>query len=1168
MSTLRIMLLGPPQLFRGNELVNHNLSQKALGVMAYLVMSRSRGFTREELAGTFWGETNDEHANYNLPRALWSLRKAINIPGAPVGTFIYYNERLYSFNRSSDYWLDVSLFESAATPGSYLNAAKRKNLPSELLHSDSSDSGALRNIVQLYRGDFLDGCTLDGGPMFQDWLFFERQRLKQHYIHCQRQLTIADVAQHDYLQAITDYLALLKVDPLNETTHRDLMMAYFLIGKRDKALEQYRHLQRLLLEQLDLEPLPETQTLFKDIRDNTLTLEGTSYKLALTQKPVAPAIPSRTFIGREREQKLLRGAFNAANQFASRFAVISGEAGVGKTRLVEELLHQLSDTHCTILRARCYAQEQGLPFQPVIDALRSFLPTADLLYIKTLSNLWLAEVAKLVPEIHDYLSNLPASSTLFPGQERNRLFEGIAQFVAHLSQREPVVLFLDDLADADTPTFELIHYLARRLAAMRVFIIATVSMEALTNHSSLTTLLQELTRSSRLLTIPLARLSEAEVSELIDRTSGTSDMLDNLGRHLYKETGGNPFFLIEMLKTRQEWQSTPSQTLKIPSNLRSIIHQRLKHLDDDSRRVLFMAAVIGRLFRLSTLQGIYSDESIQLLSVLDELIFRGWIEEIPGANPGTYDFSHGLVRKVIYQTLSAARRQRLHHRVARALEAASGDNNEMAGMLAYHFGKSADTKKALHYAMQAASHARRLYAFHEAITYYRQVLDIVEHSSNILSKTGALSIKCQLGQSYEFIGQYDAAIAVYLAALPKIDFSHAIHRRLGFQLGSAYDHKGQYEKALEIFKAIGEQLSKPEDNKSRIEAARNARGMAGVYAHREQSHQALALCKHTLAIIGDEVMAHPTSKLVDQVAEERVAVNEIMAKSYFHLGNYKESVSHYLKALKIAQLHDQRSRVAGLLIGLGSVARRRGQYAQAVEYAQRSLDVCREIGHISGEAAAHGLQGDVAYNRGDFRRAISCYEEALSTYRQIGDQHGIADSCISLGFVKIDQEEIDVAENYLLEALALGQTLDAALVLIRAQYHLARVALARGQLEQAQAGAEHALKASHHTGIRLLEAAVHHQLGVILTQRLQFTQGEVHILKSLRLYESLGDTFETAWVIRSHAQLLADRGDLPHAFPELQRAIELFSGLGAERELIRSNQILEELQRRRKRNRN
>jgi DNA-binding SARP family transcriptional activator len=1163
-TTLRIVLLGPPQIFRVGELVNHNFSQKALGLLAYLVMSPLRGYSREVLSGMFWGETNDKNANFNLRRAFWSLRKSINPPGAPAGTYLHYKDGHYSFNGASDYWCDATLFEHITALGSDLNAKKGMLLPSKLQRSASPDSGALREIVQLYRGDFLDGYRLNDSPVFEDWLSFERQRLKQHYIDCLRQLAIADAAQQEYHQAITDYQAILKVDPLDEPTHRDLMVVYYSLGMRDKALEQYYDMQQLLLQQLKLEPLPETQALFSDIRDNTLTLEGTSYKLATTHKSIASAIPSGPFIGRKREQKLLFDALETANQSTGYMAVISGEAGVGKTRLVEEFLYQLSANPCTILRGRCYLQEQGLPFQPIIDALRTFLYIADFVYIKSLSNLWLAEVAKLLPEIYGYLPHIPINSALFPDQERNRLFEGIAQLFAHLSQREPVILFLDDLDAADVPTLELIHYLARRLAAARVLIIGTIRKEALADHTSLTTLLQELTQNSRSTTIPLARLSEAEVLELIDQTSGTSDTVNVLGRHLYQDTGGNPFFLMEMLKARKGWQGSPPASSIVPSNLRNVIDNRLKHLDDESRRVVIMAAVIGRQFGLSTLQKIYSGDNQYLLSILEQLIFQGWIEEIPGADPGRYDFSHGLVRDSVYQSLSAARRQRLHHRVALALEATYGENNEFAGVLAYHFGKSADTNKALHYAMQAASHARRLYAFHEAVTYYHQVLDIVEHSSNILTTEEALSIKCQLGQSYEFIGQYDTAIAVYHAALPRIDFSHASHRHLGFQMASAYDHKGHYEKALEIFKAIGEQLSKPEDNQSRIEAARNARGIASVYSHREQSHQALAFCKHALAIIGDEDVAHPTLSLAEPNVEERVFVNEIMADSYFNLGNYEESVNHYLKALKIAEIHDQRSLVAGLLIGLGGVARRRGQYTQAIEYAQRSLGVCRKIGHISGEAAAQGLQGDVAYNRGDFGRAISCYEEALSTYRQIGDQHGTADSCISLGFVKIDQEEIDVAENYLLEALALGQTLDSALVLIRAQYHLARVALARGQLEQAQATAEHALKASHHTGIRLLEAAVHHQLGVILTQRLQFTQGEIHILKSLRLYESLGDTFETAWVIRSHAQLLADRGDLSHAFAELQRAIELFSGLGAERELTKTNQILKELRKRKK----
>ena len=1159
MTSLRIMLLGSPQIFRDSDLANHNLSQKALGLLAYLVMSPSRGYTREELSGIFWGETNDENANFNLRRTLWSLRKAINPPGSSTGIFICYKEGRYSFNHASDYWLDVPLLEQAAAPSFHLKARNVMSLSSELRPNDSSSHGVLREIVQLYRGDFLDGCKLDGGPVFEDWLFFERQRLKQCYIHCLRQLANASVAKYNYHQAIEDYQAILKVDPLDEPTHRDLMVAYYMVGMRDKAVEHYYHTQSMLLQQFNLEPLPETLVVFKAIRENTLTLEGKSYKLTSSTQPAASIIPSVTFIGRTQEKEILFDALKATNQRNGKFVVISGEAGVGKTRLVEEFLYRLSNSPYTILRARCYAQEHGLPFQPIIDAIRAFLLTVDINYIKKLSNLWLAEVAKLLPELHGYLPHLLISSTLFPEQERNRLFEGLAQFIAHLGQREPVILFLDDLDAADIPTLELIHFLARRLATARVLMIGTIRTEALTEHNSLNTLLQELNRSSRSVILSLERLTEAEVSELVNRSSGISKKVDDLGHYLYNETGGNPFFLIEMLKARQEWQGTPSESLIVPSNLRSIIEHRLKQLDDKSRGVVIMAAVIGRQFELSTLQKIYSDESHHLLYILDRLINQGWIEELPGGNPGTFDFNHGLVREAVYQTLSTAWRQSLHYQVGLAFESTASANNELAGVLAHHFGKSTATNKALNYALQAAEHARRLYAHQEAINHYLHVLKIAERISNALSETETLDIKCQLGQSYEFIGQYDTAIAIYQTALPSTDFPNASHRRVGFQLARAYDRIGQYDQALEILKTIGEQLLEPEDAVSRIDAAMNARGMASVYLHREQSHQSLAFCQHALAIIGDENVVYPTPSLTDQMAKERVAIYEIMANCYFHLGNYEESVNHYQAALQIAQQQDQSPVAARLLIGLGGVARRRGQYSDSTKFAEMSLKVCREIGHISGEAAANILQGDVAYNRGDFEQALSDYEQALSTYRQIGDQHGIADSCISLGFVKIDQDKIEAAENYLLEALAIGRTLDAALVLIRAQYHLARVALARGQLEQAQAGAEQALKAAQSAGIRLLEAAVNHQLGVILTQRQQLTQGELHIVEALNLYESMGDTFETAWVMRSLAQLFAIRGELSHALPQLQRALELFSDIGAERELSKTKELFKKL---------
>jgi tetratricopeptide (TPR) repeat protein len=518
-----------------------------------------------------------------------------------------------------------------------------------------------------------------------------------------------------------------------------------------------------------------------------------------------------------------------------------------------------------------------------------------------------------------------------------------------------------------------------------------------------------------------------------------------------------------------------------------------------------------------------------------------------------------LVRDAVYQSLNSGWQQDLHYKVGLALENSAGDQSEISGVLAHHFCKSADINKAIYYSKLAATHARQLFALREAITYFLQILNIVSSTKNLLTETEILVIKCQLGDSYELIGEYDEAINIYLEAMTNIDFVNASGRLVGSQLARVYDRKGQYEQALNIYKAIGEQVFGLEEYQSKLGVIKNARGMASVYWHREQSHQALAFCRHALAIIGDEDATHPTLKLDHQTADEQVGIYEIMANSYFHLGNYEESVNHYQTALKISETLDRRPMTARLLIGLGRVAHRRGQYSLAAGYGEKSLQICVAIGHVSGEAAANGLQGDVAYNRGNLILAIKFYEKALSIYSQIGDKHGIADSFLSLGFTKIDQNEIDIAENYLLKALTLGYELDSALVLIRAQYNLVRVAFARGQLDLAQVGAEKALKAAQIAGIRLLEAAGNHQLGVILFYRQDLTQGEFHILKALQQYESLGDIYETAWVLRSLAELLAIRGEISQALPHLYSSINLFSEMGAERELIRTKEVLEHL---------
>ena len=1163
MTTLRLCLLGPPKVFRGGESVTQHLSQKALGLLTYLALAPPSGYMRDELAGEFWGETDNTHANFNLRRCLWSLRKAINPTAGPSDTYICYSDGRYLFDHSSDHWIDVRVFEKSVTTICRRHVAAAPHLPSGSRLLTIAELANLRTAVQSYRGDFLEGCSLQDCTGFSDWLFLERERLRQLYIQGLRALAVENAIRGQYRQAIVDFHRILAADPVNEAVHCDLMVAYHLLGEHDKAIDQYQGLCKALRELLDLQPLSETRALYSDIRDGSLSAAEPGYWLASADKSSVQKIPGRwPFVGRKREQIILDEALESIARGQGCLAVVKGEGGVGKTRLIEEFLYLNSGSPLVILRARCYAQEQGSPYQPIIDALRDFLPAADSSHISSLDSLWLTEVARLVPELHSYLPGIPASPALLADHERNRLFEGLAQFIRCLGELQPLVLFLDDFHTADEPTFDLVHYLVRRLESARVLVILALQQEALPERPSLRSLLHELDRLGRVATISLARLTETEVLELVGRTLPQDIQLEELGHRLFLETGGNSFFLVEMIKDCQEWQQPPCGESSVPPTAMDVIQRRLNRLDDKGIRILSIAAVIGRQFNSTVLQGVYSEGEQSLLTILDRLLSRGWIVDLPGGIPGMYEFSHGLVREAVYQTLRADWRRLLHRHVGLVLESSASDTDALAAQLAHHFWSANDVGKALDYTLRAAARAREVYGNRDAIGHYRRALEIADQAGTVLSAGGMLEVQYELGQAHEFLGEYDTAISIYGAVLSALDLSQSDHRRVRFQLATAYDRKGEYDQALNHLTAIGKCLPEPDDPLTRLESAMIARGAATVYLHREQSHQALAFCRQALALVNRGDNLPEGSTLASKSLAETVAVYDTMANSYFHLGDYDAAQNHYEQALHIAQSEDWQPTVAELLLGLAKVARRRGNYAQAKSYGQKSFDLCLKIGHIWGQASSLGVLGDVAYNRGDLDQAVTCYEQALSTFRQIGDQHGIADFLLSLAFVMIDRENTGEAERHLREALEIGRSIDATLVLIRAEYHLARVARAGGDLDKASAGAKYVIEAARRAGIQLLEALGYHLLGELLTRQRRLAEAEVHMVESLRLLERLGDRFETACALRSYARLLADRGDLSHGKAQLERAAAIFSELGAQRELITTNADMARLSRR------
>jgi predicted ATPase/DNA-binding SARP family transcriptional activator len=1145
---LKISLMGNPRIIQANHEINEGLSKKGIALLAYLVSGPAEKYQRQELAGLLWGDTDEKRSHYNFRRELWSLRKVINPPNASHNHYIGFEKDYYTFNKSSSFWLDINVFEQAISSVlKFFAPESEENKP-----ISPQEEIQLSNAVDLYRGDFMASFYLPDCPAYEDWIFLERERLRLNYFKALRLLGSNKIRQGAYPQAIKYYQKIISLDPTNEPAYQELMLIYAALGNQKAAMAQYQLLRQTLKFQLDLMPSPETKALYDSIRSEGLPSIGITYRLNQSR-----GWPSSTgtfpFVGREKEQASLAEAIRASNQGESKVVAISGEIGAGKTRLVEQCLQRWESEGIAIFRARCYLQEDSLPYQPFIDALRAYLPNLNLAHLARLDNLWVFEVSKLLPELRHLLPHLLPGPQLFPEQEQNRLFEGMAQFFAHLSQNSTIVLFLDDLDYADGPSIKMLHYLSRRLAQTHVLLLFTIRLTSLAERPDVQDLVWSLKRSDLMINIKLDHLTKQIVDKFLQDVLPGTRQMPQLKEVLYQSSGGNPFFLVELVRALRENQLPSYEKLPIPDSVNEVIQHRLGRLDEMSLQALRTASVFGTRFDSAVLRKMFPGQEEKLVEVITRLIEWHWIEPLPGSRSGIYDFSHGLVREVVYQQIPAELCQLLHQRIANALQSSGFPEGEIAGILALHFAESGDTAQAREYALKAAEHSQRLYAFREAMAYYQQALGIESQQDTTIADWHRLHVLLEIGKLHQILGEYEQAETTYQEILTQKGYEQPVeellldpfYRQVHFQRALNFDQRGEYQEALKTLHVLQGTLATLDDPASIQERANIARGIARVLLNQEQSHQALALCNQALALL----------KRLEQ-SEERgtieVATYYIMACSYFMLGNYRDAVTYYEQALNTARHQEQEAIIPRLLIGLGDVARRRGEYEHAEGYAQESLTLCKKIGLVDEIAAAQGTLGFVAYNRGRLDEAMGYFDQALKICRQLGDRHGIADYCLSLAFVLLDREEVEAAQALLDEAYEIGQAINSEMVLTRALYHSANTAKIKADIENAIIKVGAALQTAEQAGIKMMEALSCRLLGEILDQEHESAQAERYIQRSLSILEKLEERFEAAWTLRSYARLFLKRNERQRAINLFSEAITIFEDLGAQREYERT----------------
>ena len=426
-------------------------------------------------------------------------------------------------------------------------------------------------------------------------------------------------------------------------------------------------------------------------------------------------LPS-TMVGRERElSSLLSGLDDAASR-RGRLFLISGEPGVGKSRLADEVAAAADTNRLTIMLGHCSEHDEAVAYLPFVEMLENFVDRAsNPNSLRKALGEQASELARLLPKLKHILPGLPPPLDLPPPQARRHLFNCFFDFVARIASEQPTLMILEDLHWADDSTLSLLDHLTQRLADLPLMVIGTYRDAELNVTRPLAKTLEDLLRGRLATSVRLKGLPRDEVGAMLNSLSGKSPP-DAVVGEVFAETEGNPFFVEELFRYLEEENRLYDSVgqfradLKIseldaPPSVRLVVARRLGRLTDLTQKMLATAAVIGRFFSFEILQAASAADADSILKCVEEAESAGLVYSVADSPRARFEFAHELTRQAVIGGLSAARRQRLHLEVAEAIDRTYSTAPEYYGELAHHFRLGGDPDKAIDYLVRAAREA-------------------------------------------------------------------------------------------------------------------------------------------------------------------------------------------------------------------------------------------------------------------------------------------------------------------------------------------------------------------------------------------------------------------------------------------------------------------------------
>ncbi|HEX8917549.1 MAG TPA: AAA family ATPase, partial [Chloroflexota bacterium] len=973
---------------------------------------------------------------------------------------------------------------------------------------------------------------------------------------------------------------LLERDPLDEEALRRLLPLLDRVGRRAEALRRYAQFEDRLRQELDAAPSEQTVAVAAALRSATAkrvsAASGETSGLEAAQRPSLPvggylgALPAGTLVGRANELSAILSELEAVRRGGGRLVMLTGEPGVGKTRLAQEVTRRLVEQSCTIITGRCYEIEQSTPYYPFLEALRTLYAVLPASLRNEVPQRW-PQLARLMPDL------IPVPMTeRAPQDEQPYLHTAVTGLLTAQSQFAPVALMIDDLQWCDSASIRLLLHIFRHTRDSPVFILATCRSSEVHRNRLLEHALLDLTREDLITRVSVQRLDRGETAALVAATLGDAGVSEAILDLVNAPAEGNPFFIKQIVQSLLErgdlfrangwWERRERSEVWVPDTVRATVGRRLSRLSGTTQEILHQASVLGQSFLFEDVQSLAGMDEQSLDGALEEADSFGLVHSLAADR---YEFDHALTRQAVLADISPRRLRRIHLDAAGAIAshaASEHDQKRRAAEVAWHYLQAGAEEQALRWSLRAGDASEAIFAHDEAEGHYRTALTLATDLGDRVAEAAAL----------EKLGETLITMSRQVEALPLEERAVALYQSLGDEPGEgraatrvawAHSGLGSFEESLKSLQAAI----------AKLESHGPSQILAEMYSTYVYQLQATGRFEEALMILDrSESQARQAGyerfliagqnargfilwqmgcvddgrTLVEDALPRLESTGDLfslgtslgwLGGQYQNSGDLKRGREFFERALAVHTRRNDPTAIANALSDLALLELLGGNWDNALAHAEQAVRLVEE--RIDQPLTAHpmGVLGMLRLRRGDTEDLDQYLERTITIASRMHPAAIIAH--IARADLDLQQRRPELARSRI-ETL-LRDTEIGAEATTWALPILIRACLMLGELESADTWLVGAVEKVQRQHNRVVETELLELRGELLMRREHLSDSEADLSRALSRARSIGLPYHEAQILIQYGKLNAAQGKRDEARQALAGALSILEQLGA-----------------------